>query len=235
MIPKNDFVQNYGEAEGVKFALKNVIVEGTSDVRLFNLAAKKEFEFSGIDLLGDTLAFIPSGERERGGTNGVIRQLITLRNISRTLLLPNGMPKYRFIGLFDNDYAGRQAASHAHKLDSSMVEYKDYFRIHPVMPFPGNLLPEIIRNSFERENINYKSLDWELEDYLPQSVIEAFLDENPSSVKKTISISGKTHRDFTSDVKVKLHRFVSEYAEYHDLIEVIKVIKALRFYLNIRP
>ncbi|MVT04052.1 hypothetical protein GO007_15385 [Raoultella sp. 10-1] len=234
MNPTMDFVQAYGQMEGLNFAFKNIIVEGTTDVQLFELAAKKELEITGIDLLGNELAFIPSGDRERGGTNGVIRQLITLRNISRTLLSSNGMPKYRFVGLFDNDYAGKQATIHARKLDSSMIEYKDYFRIHPIMPIPGNLLPEIIKNCFERENINYKNLDWELEDYLPQAFINAFIDESPKSVSKTTSSVDKIHRDFTTDGKVFLHKFVHKYADHNDLVEVINVIKAIRAYLNIR-
>ena len=216
MNPTMDFVQAYGQMEGLNFAFKNIIVEGTTDVQLFELAAKKELEITGIDLLGNELAFIPSGDRERGGTNGVIRQLITLRNISRTLLSSNGMPKYRFVGLFDNDYAGKQAT------------------IHPIMPIPGNLLPEIIKNCFERENINYKNLDWELEDYLPQAFINAFIDESPKSVSKTTSSVDKIHRDFTTDGKVFLHKFVHKYADHNDLVEVINVIKAIRTYLNIR-
>ncbi|ELY2640123.1 hypothetical protein [Cronobacter malonaticus] len=234
MTPIQDVVELYGLGLGLCFAHKNVIVEGTSDVGLFELAAKMELKATGNDLLGTQLAFIASGERERGGTNGVIRQLITLRSIARTCLLPNGMPKYRFVGLFDNDYAGKQASTHANKIDSSMIEYKDFFRVHPVMPIPGNILPEIIKRSFERENVNFKKLDWEIEDYLPKSFIDAFADEYPKAISKTIEISGKIHRDFTTDGKVELHKFVKAHANYDDLNGIIDAIKAIRFYLNIK-
>ena len=83
---------------------------------------------TGIDLMGDGLAILAAGEGELGGTRGVLRELMCLRGMARTCLLPNGRPRYRFIGLFDNDKAGKQAVNAARDFDKSILEYKDVFR-----------------------------------------------------------------------------------------------------------
>lgn len=54
--------------------------------RLFELAARLEREATGQDLIGTDLAIIAAGERDRGGTQGVIRELVSLRSYSRTCL-----------------------------------------------------------------------------------------------------------------------------------------------------
>lgn len=48
MNPTMDFVQAYGQMEGLNFAFKNIIVEGTTDVQLFELAAKKNLKLQGL-------------------------------------------------------------------------------------------------------------------------------------------------------------------------------------------
>ncbi|MDS0849098.1 hypothetical protein [Burkholderia cenocepacia] len=230
-----DFVAIYGASLGFSFRSRTVLVEGTTDVDLFKLAARLEFDKTGIDLLGDELAIVAAGERDRGGTHGVIRELVSLRGMARTCLLPNGRPRYRFIGLFDNDLAGKQAVKLARQVDSSILEYKDIFRLWPRMPLPGNMDPVIVKNCFERENSDYNALDWELEDILPGDFMEAFLSENPMAVARTKTIAGKTHRDLTRDGKARLHRFVAFHAVHDDLRGVIDTLKAIRFYLNILP
>ena len=105
----------------------------------------------------------------------MIGELVSLRSFSRTFLAPNGRPIYQFIGLFDNDKAGQQAVKAARSLDTSIIEFKDVFRIHPVMPTTGNLDPKTLQKAFERDNNNYKGLYWELEDLLPDHFFDAVL------------------------------------------------------------
>lgn len=150
---------------------------------------------------------------------------------ARTCLSPNGRPFYRFIGLFDNDKAGRQAIGAARNLDASILEFKDVFRLHPVMPTTGNLDPKTLQKAFERENGAYKGLDWELEDLVSESFIEAFLAEYPAAIVRTTPIGGKIHRDLTRDGKARLHQFIKKHAMRDDLLDVIELVKALRFYM----
>ena len=148
--------------------------------------------------------------------------------------LPNGRPRYRFIGLFDNDKAGKQAVNAARDFDKSILEYKDVFRLWPVMPLPSDLDPGSIQRAFESENSRYKGLEWEIEDLLPQEFVDAFLSESPGAVARSLTMNGKVHRDLTRDGKARLHRFVKDHAVRDDLISVVGVLKAIRLYLGIK-
>jgi hypothetical protein len=234
MAEELDSVARYGKALGFEVRLRTVLVEGTSDVDIFHMAARLERAATGIDLLGEDLAIVAAGERDRGGASGVVRELVSLRGMSRTCLAQNGRPRYRFVGLFDNDYAGKQAVKLARIVDNSILEYKDVFRLWPQMPLPGNLDPGAIKRAFEKENAAYGSLDWELEDLLPDVFIDAFVAENSKAIVKTKLVGNKVHRDLTADGKAKLHYFVKQNAVRDDFASVIEVLKALRFYLGIR-
>lgn len=234
MAEELDSVASYGLALGFDIRRRTVLVEGTSDVALFRMAASLERAVSGVDLLGEDLAIVAAGERDRGGVQGVVRELLCLRGMSRTCLSQNGNPKYRFVGLFDNDNAGKQAVKLARTIDNSILEYKDVFRLWPQMPLPGLLDPGAVQRAFEQENKAYGNLDWELEDLLPEDFIEAFSAENPTAIARTRSMNGKVHRELTPDGKARLHYFVKQNAVRDDLASVIKVLKALRFYLGLR-
>jgi hypothetical protein len=116
-------------------------------------------------------------------------------------------------------------------LDTSIVEFKDVFRLHPAMPVKGNLDPKTLQKTFEGENNNYKGLYWELEDLLPDSFFDAVVDGHPNAITKTTTIEGKTHRDLSPDGKARLHRLAKQYANREDLKAVIDVLRALRFYM----
>ena len=231
MAHEFDHVFTYGQAQGWELRPRTVLVEGTTDVKLYRLTARLERERTGAELLADDLTFVAAGEGDQGGTRGVVRELNALRCFARTSLMPNGRPRYRFIGLFDNDDSGRKAINGARTVDRSILEYKDVFRLRPIMPSEGNLDPRALGTLFDRLNANYKGLDWELEDLLPTDFLEAFLAEYPSAVLRTTPMADKTHRDFTPDGKARLHRYIRDNAMSKDLVAVVDVIKALRFYL----
>ncbi|UIY55731.1 hypothetical protein [Burkholderia cepacia] len=234
MTEKLDSVARYGMALEIAILPRTILVEGTTDVKLFQLAAAKELEKTGFNLLGEELAIVAAGDGDRGGTRGVIRELIGLRGMARTCLLQNGTPRYRFVGLFDNDHAGRLAIKLSRDIDTSILEYKDIFRLHPAMPLPGNLDPGSMQRAFEKENAAYKGLDWELEDLMPSAFMEVFFGEYPTALIRTCTAGGKLHRELTRDGKAQLHRFISLYATRDDLTEVIDVLKTFRTYLGLR-
>lgn len=234
MAEELDDVSRYALTLGFRVRRRTVLVEGTSDVELFEHAAQAELAKSGEDLFGQDLAIVAAGVGDRGGTHGVIRELVGLRGMARTCLMPDGRLRYRFVGLLDNDKAGRRAVSLARELDSSMLEFKDVFRLWPVMPLLGNLDPASLQRTFEKENTAYRGLDWELEDLLPHDFLEEFESQHLGAVMRSPVVNGKMHRDLSPDGKAKLHQFVKQHAIHDDLVGVIAVLKSLRHYLGLK-
>lgn len=234
MAESIDAVQLYAHAQGYEVRRRTIVVEGKTDVDLFHAAARLEKHATGIDLLGDDLAFAAAGVGDRGGTNGAIRELIRLQGFRDICLGPNGKPKYRFIALFDNDKAGRLAVGAARNIDTSILEYKDVFRLFPIMPLPGNLDPGTMRKIFERENEAFKGLDWEAEDLVSPDFFNVFVDNYPEALKEKISVGGKDHHELTPDGKARLHQFIRHYAMREDLAAAIETLKALRYYLGLK-
>jgi len=229
-----DPVAQYGLACGLAVRPRTILVEGSTDAGLFQLAARFEVEASGINLLGQDLAIVAAGSGDAGGTRGVIRELVALRAMARICLLPNGRPRYRFIGLFDNDKAGKQAVHAVHELDRSVLEFKDVFRLWPVMPLSSNLDPGALQRAFEKANAGLKGMEWELEDMLPNEFYELFLSEYPGAVWRSATADGKVHRDLTTDGKARFHRFIKQNAMPGDLASIVEVLKALRVYLGLK-
>ena len=233
MVRDVDFVAEYARTHDWILRPRTVIVEGTSDVSIVERAARLEFAASGIDLLGNELSFIAAGDRERGGTRGVCRELLCLRGLARTLLLPNGRPKYRFVGLFDNDKAGIEAVRGIRNLDASILEYKDVFRLRPIMPMRGNLDPRTLKATFERVNLDFKGLEWEMEDLVSDEFVKAFVSDYPNLGIHSIVKGNKVHWVLTHDGKARLHRYLAQHAIRCDLEGVVDAIRALRFYLGL--
>lgn len=231
MAQEFDRIADYGQSLGWNLRRRTVLVEGTTDVTLFKLAARFELQRSKIELFGDELTIIAAGERDEGGAQGITRELITLRCLARTDLMANGRPRFRFIGLFDNDNVGRRTINGARVVDNSILEYKDVFRLRPVMPSEGNRDPKTLRKAFDRLNFDYRGLDWELEDLLSTDFVETFLTDHPSAISRITRKGKKIHRDFSADGKARLHRYIRDNAKWEDLVAVVDVIRALRFYL----
>lgn len=128
---------------------RSVLVEGTSDVVLFGLAAALYKNEKGKDLLAD-FAVVAAGEGDRGGTQGVVRELLGLRAIASAYLAPSGRPVYRFIGLFDNDTPGQKAINFAQSVGASILEYRDIFRLRLTIPVLGHLDPGVARRGLSK-------------------------------------------------------------------------------------
>lgn len=230
MTAEPDFVARYALSQGWGLKPRTILVEGTSDVALFGLAARLFHRSTGKDLLGD-LAVLAAGEGDRGGTHGVVRELVTMRNLSRAYLSPAGRPVYRVIGLFDNDVAGQKAVNGARSVDASIIEYRDVFRLRPTMPIGGSLDPLALKRSFEERNEAYKGLNWELEDLIGSALMELFLHENPTALIREHVMSDRTHRELTRDGKSRLVRFCQTHADLASLDDLVATLHALRHYL----
>jgi hypothetical protein len=231
MVEYPDPLAQYAKAKGCVARSRIILVEGTTDRTLFELAAACELRITGENLLRD-LCLIPAGEGDLGGTSGVIRELIGFRAVASTVLLPNGNPKYRVAALLDNDEAGRYAFRTFRQFDIRIREWSDVFLLAPVMPLTSNRDPSAIKSLIDRENAPYKGLNWEAEDLLPEDFLHAFEQEFSGAVVRRTVVQGRTHYDLTVDGKARLHRFVKMHAIHADFINVIETLRALRSYLG---
>ena len=227
-----DLVARYCVSKGWCLLPRTILVEGTSDVSLFKLAAERFQQKTGKDIFAG-LAIVAAGEGDRGGTSGVVRELVTLRSLAAAYLSAAGLPVYRIIGLFDNDTAGQKAVNGARILDTSIIEYRDVFRLRPIMPSTGSLDPCALKLNFNKQNEAYKGLTWELEDLVGETLIALFLEEYPKALLREQKISDAVHREFTRDGKTHLMRFCQENADLANLQRLIDVLHALRHFMNL--
>lgn len=225
-----DIVSIYGHSHGWQLKPKTVLVEGTSDVSLFERAAELYLKETGKDILGD-MAIVAAGERDRGGVKGVVRELVTLRNLAAGYLSPTGLRVYRIIGLFDSDAAGNKAVSGARDWDTTISEYRDVFRLRPIMPKSGSLDPMALQRATDTRNLPFKGLVWELEDLVSPLFMAQFLEVHKTAQTRETNISGRVHRELTRDGKSHLARYCRLHATMESLAELIEVAHALRHYL----
>lgn len=227
-----DIVGQYGVSKGWRLKPRCVLVEGTSDVALIEMAAGLFEAETGRSIL-QGLAIVAAGEGDRGGTRGVIRELVTLRNLSGAYLSPAGRPVYRFVGLFDDDTPGRNAVTGARNIDVSIIEYRDVLRLRPVMPAAGSLDPAALKRSFDSLNAPHKGINWELEDLVGKDLFALFLEDNPTALIRLLEAGGAVHRELTQDGKRNLIRFCARHADLASLRPVVAMIHALRHYLHL--
>ncbi|MCK1607341.1 hypothetical protein IVB02_39695 [Bradyrhizobium sp. 166] len=128
---------------------------------------------------------------------------------------------------------GQQAVRAATALDTSIVEFRDVFRLHPHMPTSGNLDPKTLQKAFERENLAYKGLNWELEDLLPNHFFDLLVQDHPSAVIRADKVADKVHWELTRDGKALLRKMIRQFGTHADLSATIAVLKAFHFYCSI--
>lgn len=226
-------MESYAANVGWQLCPCNVIVEGTSDVVLFWFAAALYFERHQSPILGHQIAILPAGKGNEGGVDGVNRRLTAARQIADVDRDATGALRHRFIGLFDNDRAGRRAVDNACNFDRRLLRYGDLFLLHPIMPL--SLAPDhaSLRRRIEIENEPYKGLDWEIEDLLSDRLLSLFEKHHAQAVERVQEIGGRKHRDFSRDGKQRLHDFVKINATMDDLSEIVKLLCALRGYMHV--
>ena len=224
---------SYARARGWRIEKNNVFLEGTTDQAVFRLARRKEMANTGVDLFADGISFIAAGEGDQGGTTGVLRELTTMRSLSNCVLDQHGRPRYRFVGLVDDDRAGRRSVKNARSTDPTIREYRDLFRVRPVMPIAGNLDVRTLEKSYERLNVDYAGIEWELEDLVSSRLFNEFCGTNPSAVRQQVRAKDRVHRELGPDGKRRFHTYVKQNATCEDLHDVLTVIRAMRFVLKL--
>ena len=234
VVPAPGLVEGFSAKLGWSICARNVIVEGTSDVALFNLAGRLYRERHNVAIVGGEISILHAGYGDEGGVDGLNRRLNAARQLADADRSLDGSLKYRFIGLFDNDNAGRQAVSNACDFDRRLRRCGDLFLLNPVMPLAQGADYRVLQQRFETHNAAFKGLDCEVEDLLSERLLSAFEDECPNAVVDDFERAGFKHREFTKDGKRQLQQFVTKHAKFDDLIEIVKLIRALRDYLRLQ-
>ncbi|WP_244455112.1 hypothetical protein [Gluconacetobacter diazotrophicus] len=166
--------------------------------------------------------------------DGINRRLPTLRQVAAADPDKSGKLRYRFLGLYDNDRAGRRAFAAISSYDATIKKCSEVFLLRPEMSLKGGADHRIVQQRFERDNEPYKDLDWEMEDLIQPTFLDLFEDEFPTAVRHRTTILDRTHRDFTEQGKRDLIRFVKQHATLDELLDVIRLIRALRDYGHLR-
>lgn len=226
-------VEIFASKLGWKVSDCNVIVEGTSDVEWMWLGAGLYYERHKTPILGDRISILPAGIKDDGGVEGVNRRLNAARQLADADRKPDGSLQYRFIGLYDNDRAGRRAVDNACAFDRRLKRYGDLFLLHPVMPFGSGVGPSLSQR-FELENARFKGLDWEIEDLLSERIFTAFSLVRSNAVSSVKECAGRKHHELTKEGKYQLRKFAKDNAQLEDILEIVKLIRALRDYFRLK-
>lgn len=226
-------VETWARQIGWQVRQANVIVEGEIDVALLKHARHLFLTQRGIDVFGGDLAILAAGRGDDGGVDGVNRRLSAARQLAEVDLGPDGYARYRFIGLFDNDVAGRRAMQRASDFDRRIVSYQDVFLLHPIMPPANRSSGPVVEHRAQVLN-GHLRLDWEIEDLLSAGLLHNFQACNPAAVVRETVSGGFRHRDFTRQGKVELLRFVRDQASLEDILGLVRLVCALRDYLELQ-
>lgn len=227
-------VEDFAARLGWTLAKVNVLVEGSHDVSLLVHAAKLYRSAHGIDLLGADLAIMAAGLGNDGGVEGINRRLPTIRQVAAADPDQNGKLRHRFLGLYDNDTAGRRAIAAISAYDATIRKFSEVFLLRPAMPLKGGADHRALQQRFERDNEQCKDLDWEIEDLVNPVFLDLFEEEYPTAVRSRNNSANLTHRNFTEQGKRDLVKFVLGHSTLDDLSDVIRLIRALRDYGHLR-
>ena len=235
-----DLVRTYALKCGWSIRKHNVIVEGENDQRYAILASNRYQEDTGLCLVGSDLAVFPPGIGDEGGTYGIQRQLPTLQGLVDVDFDEDGRRMFRFVALMDSDRAGKQAARALTGQHMKLRQNRDVFLLQREMPRETRD-PNRLGRLIEQYNAPWKKLDCEIEDLLPFEMLDEFVKSNSNVLKRVTRgdnpqvENGRHHFEFDRAVKGRLCQYVEENALLCDLVTVVEMLKAMRFYLGLDP
>jgi hypothetical protein len=225
-------VEQFASQVGWRIGKNTVVVEGASDVAFLVHASDLHAQQHGRPILDSDFNVVAAGQRDDGGVDGINRRLNACRQLADADRDQFGAIIYRFVGLYDNDRAGRNALSIASRFDRRLAAYVDLFLLHPVMPIGGPSVTDL-GQEVTRINRQFAGLDWEIEDLCSERLLAAFESGNPRSVTGRRTAAGRTHREFNRGAKPELRRYFLQYADIGDAREMLALLKALRSYVGI--
>ena len=203
------------------------------DVTFLRLARKLYLTDRGVDIFDGSFAILAAGRGNEGGVDGVNRRLSAARQLAEVDLTRDGAKRFSFIGLFDNDEAGRRAFMHANRFDRRVILYQDVFLLHPVMPPAAGAPGSEVEARAASLNRRFNRLNWEIEDLISEDLLLSFEDAHPEAVLRKTQQGGLTHRDFTRQGKVELIRFVNREAVLADMMGIVQLVCSLHDYVGL--
>lgn len=227
-----DIVAVYVASKAWTLRRNLVLVEGTQDEAVFGLADRLSTA-AGKPILGNDISVVAAGRRDRGGTYGVARELITLRSMIPMVLDRNGRQMYRVVALVDNDHAGRQIINDVVKMDRSAAEFRDIVTMRPSSPVFTSSDVSVRRREYDNANRTYANLNWEMEDALSPRLLQLLDTRNPKAITSRRQMGGKTHHEITVEGKVQLSRIALDEANLADLAGIVRVGMMLRSMLGL--
>lgn len=235
ILQPGELVREYARRRNWPLLRHNIMVEGTSDVGYFRLVSDLYAKKSGRSLVGDDLAVFPPGVGDEGGTHGMQLEFPTLRRLIDQDLSDDSKRLFHMVALVDGDSPGKQAARSLTGSHTSFQACRDVFVLQRVFPsVPGET--KTVQSAFERANLEYRGLDCEIEDLIAPELVDSFIEEQPNCRPPPARVAGNArHFNFASHAKPMLLRYVAAYAVLDDLLLILEIIKALRFYLKLDP
>lgn len=225
----------YAAMCGWSLSTGNVMVEGTSDVAYFTLAARLHQAQSGVSLLGTDLSIFAAGLDDEGGTFGISEKFPTLFNLASLDLDTNGRRRFRIIALFDDDTMGRSAVNLIACGHRQIREYESMFRLRRVMPRRSDSA-KTLRSQTDTANSDFARLECTIEDMLSDELCARFVVSRPDAVNRPAStMATGTHRYWTPPGKRMLREFAEKQATIDDVRSLVDALRSLRSYVGLPP
>lgn len=225
-------VEQFAASMGWGLSGNNLIVEGTSDVAFLTRASELHASERERPLLDSDLAVLAAGRGDDGGVDGVNRRLSFFRQLADGDRDQTGALRYRFIGIFDKDTAGKGAFTVASCFDRRVEPYVDVFLLHPVMP----IFPLGLDRAMEVARVNrpFNRIDWEIEDLCSERIWKIFESECPNAVLSVQESGGRKHRELHPETKRELKRIFVEQAKFSDAAGFVELLRMMRVYLGLQ-
>ena len=226
-----ELTTEYCRRKGWSLFRRNLMVEGNSDVRYFELANKLYLAANGKSLLGVDFGCFASGTGDDGGVDGIIREYAALRQIVDSDRDANLSTLFRVVALLDDDLAGRACAKSL-SMTWRYCHGRDFFLMRRTWPMSTNE-PGVLGKHLEQERF---PLFTEIEDLVSESFLDSFACERPDAFSRARRLeSGARHSNFGEQMKGALWIFVKQNAMLADLIQIVDCLRAVRFYVGLPP
>lgn len=218
----------FAHRHGWDLAACNLMVEGTTDENYCKLASRLYEAETGRKLIGDDFHVFAVGSGGSGGTYAIKEELRTFKSILDSEPDPS---IFKIVCLFDSDQAGKKAFSEMRK---KFRPWGELFLLQRVMP-RNTRDPSQYEKTWKKANERWIKLDCEIEDLLDCQLLEYFLAESPSALRRKHETEGKHHFDLEGKAKGGLARFFESNSALEQVGEVVELLKVFRWLLKLDP
>jgi hypothetical protein len=110
---------------------------------------------------------------------------------------------------------------------------RDVFLLHRIFPRTTSE-PKALTSQIKKHNECWKGLNCEIEDLLGNDLIDLFLEKYPDALRMPpLELNGRRHYELTDTGKWRLEKFANTNADFNEVINLVEILKSLRFYLGL--